>query len=94
MQQLLAMITAMAVLPQPIANVMLMPHVVVNEMHGIGTLAHLGHQAHTVCSQLIQISDVLLPKHTLSKSTRCLDNGTCSLQTGIRNTADLQNSAL
>ena len=50
-----------------IANVMLMPHVVVNEVQGIGTLARIVHQAHTVCSQLIHISNVLLPKHMLSR---------------------------
>ena len=73
---------------------MLMPHAVANEVQGIGTLAHIVHQAHAVCTQLIHISNVLLPKHLLSNSTRCLDSDTCSLQTGIRNTTDLQNSVL
>ena len=42
---------------------------------------HLVRLAHSVCSQLIHISNVLLPKHLLSRSIRCLDNATCSQQT-------------
>ena len=64
----------------------------VHKLQDLATLAHIVHQTHTVCSQLIHIYNVLLPKHILSNSTRCLDNDTCSQQPCIRNTTDLQGS--
>ncbi len=96
MQHLLATFAAMAdscLIKLCLANMILMPHVAVHEVQGLATLAHKVHQDHIVCSQLIHISNVLLPKHILSRSIRCLDNDTCSLQTCIRNTTDLQDSA-
>ena len=64
-----------------------------HKLQDLAKLAHIVHQALTTCSQLIHINNVLLPKDILSNSTRCLDNDTCSQQTCIRNTADLQGSA-
>ena len=84
MQHLLAIFTAMAVsciTKLCLANMILTPHAAVHIVQGLATLAHIVHQAHTMCSQLIHISNVLLPKHILSNNTRCLDNDTCSLQT-------------
>ncbi len=64
-----------------------MLHIAVHEAQSLATLAHIVHQAHTVCSRLIHISNMLLPKHILGHSPRCLDNDIYSLQTCIRNTA-------
>ena len=65
----------------------------VHKVQGLAKVAHIVQQAHTICSQLLHISNVLLPKHILGRSNRCLDNDTCSPQTCIRNTTDLANSA-
>ena len=69
-----------------------MLHIAVHEVQSVVSLAHIVHQAHTVCSQLIHICNMLLPKHMLGNSPRCLDNDICSLQTCIRHTAKLRAS--
>ena len=76
-----------------LANMILTLRAAVHKLQDLATLAHTLHQALATSSQLIAINNVLLPKHMLSNSTRCLDNDTCCQQTCIRNTADLQGSA-
>ena len=76
-----------------LASVILTLRAAVHKLQDLATPAHIVHQAHTMCSKLIHINNVLLPKHMLSNSTRCLDDDTCSQQTCIRNTADRQGSA-
>jgi hypothetical protein len=69
MQHLYAIFIAMADSCLTILPCLLMLHVAAQEVRGLATLAHIAHQAYIVCSQLVQISNMLLPKHILSNST-------------------------
>ena len=60
---------------------MLMPHAVVNEVQGIETLAHIVHQAHTVCTQLIHISMCLAGAFGVLTTTHAVCKQVSEVQT-------------